>query len=412
MKKTTLISCILLIAIIFSLPVPSHAKERTSFVNDWISAMMNNGEGLNAVITPDFEYTHYSFEFKKRLYRGEKGDIPFFAKTSKPDEIVVEEIRPGSGGSTVAILQATASGGLYRAWEIRLFILPSGISKVTEIAKEGTFEGYPPGCPETAFKRDLVVTLHGTPEGFTGEKEIKLYLFRRDTDIWDYAHPGVDEKMFKYCSPRPDTFTTESEVVVFDQSAQIEAADTVAAKHKAEKDEEAFGAVFFEDDGINYPGRLFDIGGGKEGLMLTFTLERGEGDKTEEIVPARLFVWKGGGWKSIWGFDAGFGSMSGALGDAADRAEWSIRSQADAGSGPAITAQLESNDDKNFKCPLGTTIIFNKKGAGFKPEKGGIPGACFRKHTVSDAALRAHIKEDKGPTYHGEVQEIDWMFQR
>lgn len=403
---------LILTACLFLTPATLHAKKSgTSYVDEWISAMMNSGKGLNSIITPDFEYTGYSFDFKNRIYRAKKGDVPFFEKVSKPDEINVEDVRPVSGG-TIVILNSTASSGLYREWETRLFIEPGGISKVSEIAIEGKFEGEPPGCPETSFKRDSVVTLSGTPEGFIGRKEVKLYNFSRDTDLWDFAHPGVDEKMFKYCSPRPDTFTIESEVVVFDEKAQIETADTVAAKHKGEKDETARGTAFFEEDGVNFPGRLFRLENGKEGLLLTFTTENDKGGKREIVNPAKLFVRSGNGWKSIWGFDAGFSETSGSMDDVTGGIEWSIKSAADSNSRPAISATLEANQDRKFNCPAGTQILFTKSGSGFKPGKSGVPGACFKKHSVSDGALRAHAKEDKGRTYHGDVQELDWMFQR
>lgn len=417
MKKSIFISGVLYLVFCIFITSTTHAKGHGSagappIVNQWIRAMMNKGEGLNAIITPDFRYANYSFEFKKRLFKGKKGDIPFFAKVSGPDEIDIEETIPSPQGGYIVVLSAVSSSGLYRSWEIRLLVRPDGIASVSEIAKEGLFEGFPPGCPETVFKRDLIVTLHGTPAGFSGPKELKLYTFRRDTDAWSYAHPGVDEKMFKFCSPRPDTHLIASEVVALDSDGQIESASTVATKHKAENSERAVGATFFEEDGINFPGRLFNIGGGKEGLLLTFTLEQGHGDRMEKLDPAKLYVWKGNNWKSVWSFDAGCGSTAGFLEGVSGQVEWSLRSTADASGSPTILASLQTNEDQNFNCPLGTTITYTKSGSGFKPVKTGVPGACFKKHNIADGALRAHAGEDKGPVYHGQVKEIDWRFQR
>lgn len=384
-------------------PVPS-------IVAKWIDAMMRTGEGLNGIITSDFQYTQYSFDFDKRLFRGAKGDLPFFAKKSKPTEIELLETRPGQDGGYVAVLRATAESGLYRSWEIHLFVRPDGVAAATEVAMEGTFEGYPPGCPETAFKRDLLVTLHSSPTSSFAGSAVTLYNFRRDTDSLDYAKPGADEKMLKYCSPKPDTYLVESEVLVFGRGGQLEVANTMATKHKAEDQEDATGALFVTENGVNYPGRLINIGNGNEGLMLTYAVDRGP--KTEMIEVAKLYEYKGKSFRPVWGYDVGRMSSSGAPGNAGQY-EWALKSSTDPSGNPMITARLETNDDEKFSCPQGTVVTYTKKGSSsFKPDKQGIPGSCIKSSSMSDSSLRSNAKEDKGPSYTGVVQEIDWRFQK
>lgn len=420
MKYHSIRYLFLLACVALCLFVAGHAHARAKeqpktstppLVTKWIDAMMHEGKGVNGLITSDFQYTGYSFDYKDRLKKGKKGAIPFFAKKAPPTDITLDSIEDAPGGGQVATLTAVAETSATRSWDIRLLIRDGGIAKVSEIAREGMIEGFPPGCPETALKRDLVVTLHGTPEGFSAPKDIKLYSFRRDTDTWEFARPGVDENMLKYCSPRPDTYLIESEVVVFDENGQLEAANTVAAKHKAEE-KEAAGATFFEEDGVNYPGRIFNMGGGKGGLLLTFTIEEDRGNRTQKTSPAKLYVWKGSGWKSVWDFDAEFSSAEGFAGGVSNSVVWSLKSATDASGSPAITARLETNGDESLKCPRGTSITFARSGSGFKPVKGDAPSACFKKHSVSDGSLRSNLAEDKGSTYHGEVKEIDWIFQK
>jgi len=398
----------ILFSLLILLLIPSIASAKSSYVDKFIYAMKHGGEGLNSIITPDFEYTNLSFEFKNRLFKGTKGDLPFFAKTSRPIEIIVDEIRQVPGGS-IAYLDVIAETGLYRGWQIILFIRSNGITKITEIATEGVFEGHPKGCPETAFKRDSLVTLQGNPEGLSGHKTIKLYKFNRDTDEWSYANPGVDPKMEQHCTPRPNTFQVESEVIVFNDFGQIEFAKTVAAEHKSEKQELARGASFFEEDGVNFPGRLFNLGSGKEGLLLTFSISKGGDTNATKSNIARLYVWKGSSLKSIWGFGVGESKSSGFLGDFTTQFEWGLRSSP-LHSAPTITATLQSNIDSRFKCKAGTRVPFIKKGSSFKSQKGTYPSSCL-KHKGLGGNLIVK-KEDKGLTFYGEAKEIDWRFMK
>lgn len=370
----------------------------------WINAMMNQGAGLNNIITPDFQYSNYPFT--GRIYKGRRGDIPFFAKAAKPAEINIEEVKGGYGGQIVK-LNSVAETGLYREWETILFITQGGISKVTEIAREGTFEGYPEGCPETAFKRDIVVTLSGTPSIYGGTKTIKLYSLSISTDSLDYADADVEEKVLKNCKPYPDTSLIQEEVLVFDENGQIEHASIMANKSKDRGSKIAVGAVYLREDGINFPGRLFQIGSGKDGLLLTFTTERGSGGK---INPAILYEWSGSGWRPIWNFTVGFGSSKGVLAGEAGEVTWSLKSAVGAAGEPQIIARLESAYSKGFDCQAGTTIIFNKSGSTFKPVKGGVPPSCLKMPSVSAASLKGSGKgftlpERKGAAYEEEEED-------
>lgn len=399
---------ILIAILVLATSATAHAKAAKSAgggasgpAAQWINAMMNGGAGINSIITPDFEYTSYGFDFKNRLYRGKKGDIPFFAKKSKPVEINVVETRSAPGGQLV-ILETNADEGLYRTWETRLLVSGGGISKVTEIAKEGKLTGFPPGCPETTYKRDLAVSLHGF-------KEIELYRFSRDTCTLDFLPSGVDEKMFKYCNPRPDTFLIESEVVVLNDDGGIENASTLAAEHKEEGKDKPNGAKFISENGTNFPGRLFDLGNGDQGLLATFTSETGDGENIKKVDRAILYKWSNG-WKPFWGFDVGYGQAAGFLASFANQVEWSLRSTK-MSDGSRMVARLESNDNSGMDCPIGTTINFTVKGTSVKKDSKGVPSGCFKKWWGGDSLLKSNLKEDSAPKYNKPVEEIDWRFQ-
>ena len=384
---------LLFFIVTFILPPTLYSKGGSegmpSLAEKWINAMMNQGEGLNKVITADFQYINYPFDTGGRIYKAKRGNIPFFAKTSKPAEINVEEVRGVYGGQVVK-LNSTAETGLYREWETILFIRPDGISQASEIAREGLFEGYPDGCPETAFKRDLIVSLRGTPDRSAGQKTIRLYSLHISTDTLEFADVDVEEKVLKRCKPDPDTSLTQEEVLVFDENDQIENASIMANKCRDKGSETAVGATYIREDGVNFPGRLFPIGGGKEGLLLTFVTEHGGGKKIE---PAILYEWSGSGWRPIWNFTAGFGSARGVLAGESGGVAWSIKSATGAAGEPQIIARLESAHSKKFDCPAGTTIVFNKSGSTFKPEKGSIPSTCLRAPSVSAASLKGHGKD-------------------
>lgn len=406
MKKIS----VLFLLFVFFLVGPVTSSASSSFVGQWIDAMKNRGTGLNSVITHDFQYTRYSFDFKAPLFKGSKGDIPFFAKESSPKTIDVEDTTAGYGGEQVVTLRSVAESGLYREWVTYLVVRPDGISKVTEIATEGQNDGFPPGCPETAYKRDLIVSLHGSPTGLDGPKVIRLYSFNRDTDSWDYVHPGFDEKLSKYCHPRPETMLNQSEILVFGMDGQLERAETLAAKHKGEKDEYARGISFFAEDGTNFPGRLFNVGGGKEGLLITFAKELHNGEEITRIGRAILYTHSGKQWNSVWAFDVAFDQMRGFLGGSSGEVEWSLKSTLSSTGEPAILATLVNNSDDGYSCNTGTTITFHKKGKGFRAEKNS-PKSCFLKRWGS-GSLKTYLKEDKAPKYNKPVQEIDWRFQR
>lgn len=389
MKKIVLILILILIS--------QTAHAGSSLVNAWIHAMQNSGKGLNSIITPDFEYRQLNFSFGKKIEKETKGDIPFFAKESKPSTIDVEQTKGGMGGQVVTLVN-TSETGLYREWQTILLIGSSGISKVTEIAIEGQMRGYPPGCPETMYKRDFILSLRGTPDGFDSPKIIKLYKYRRDTDPISYAHHSLDDKEREKCTPTPDRQTVFSEVVVLDQNDQILAANNVAIQNKEK------GGIFFKEDGTNFPGRLFNIGGGKEGLLLTFTVRKNS--VTSDI--AKLYVRRGSGWKSIWGFDVGHGTKSGLGGRFSRNIEWSLKSQRGA-SGPEIIARLLKNNDQNYNCPGRTTINYTRSGSSFRPVKNGQAAACFKRNL--SGSLTASPGKDEKPKEFVTEEDVDWRFQ-
>lgn len=368
-----------------------------SYVDGWISAMQNGGAGLNAVITPDFEYRQINFDFGKRFIREKKTDAPFFAKTSKPTSIDIEETKGGPGGQIV-LLNNVSENGFYREWMTILLVRSDGIARATEIALEGQMRGYPPGCPETMYKRNFIVTLTGTPDGFSEPKMIKLYTYRRDTDPIAYAHPSLDEKEREKCTPTPDKRTTFSEVIVFDTSNQAESVSTVAIKS------DGTGGIFFKEDGVNFPGRLFSFGGGKDGLLLTFTTSK----DSEMSDIAKLYVWRGSSWKSVWGFDVGHGVKSGLGGSFSRNVEWGLRSSS-SGAGPEIIARLDKNNNPDYACPTGTNITFQKSGSGFSPAKSGQPDVCFKRDMSGN--ITASPGKDEKAKYEVSAEDVDWRFK-
>jgi hypothetical protein len=386
-----------LIVLFFSILLPKTSMA-DSYVTGWISAMKNSGTGLNSIITSDFEYRQLNFDFGKKLFKGSKGDLPFFAKSSRPSNIEIEETRAGSDGQVV-VLNNVSENGFFKEWQTVLLIRADGIARVSEIAFEGQMRGHPPGCPETMYKRKYILTLHGNPSGFSEPKAIKLYTYRRDTDPLEYAHLSLSEKDRKKCTPTPDRQATFSEVAVFDLNGQLNGVNNVAITNKGA------GGIFIREDGTNFPGRLFNVGGGKEGLLLTFAVQK----KSEKSTIAKLYLWRGSGWKSVWAFDVGHGSGSGFGGGSSGDIEWFLKSIPDSNGTPEILARLDKNNDKGYSCPVGTSITYAKSGSGFKPMKAAQDPACYKRN-LSGSLMASPGKDEKAKEVVSEG-DVDWRFE-